>query len=218
MSLRHLLPAALDPSSEEARRWLARELARAEYQEPLLDRIGTWVRDLLGAVDEAASRVGLIDPRLALVLLVVVVGMLALALSRLRRNVGGTTSAGAVFGDVRRTAQEHRDAAQEAASRGDWDEVVLEAVRAVAAGLAERGLLAEQSDLTVHELTGQAAAAYPALADRLRTTGRVFDETRYGGRPADEARALEALAVEREVAGATPTAVPGRAPVTAVPR
>ncbi len=218
MSLRHHLLGALDPSPDEARRWLGRELARSEYRESLLDRIGTWVRDLLSAVDEATGKVGLIDPRLAVVLLVVVVGVLALALSRLRRNTGGSTTGGSVFGEARRTAEEHRGAARSALARGDWDQAVLEAVRAVAAGLAERGLLAEQADLTVHELTERAAAAYPALAERLRTTGRVFDETRYGGRPADEAQAREVVAVEDEVTRATPAAVTDRALATAVPR
>lgn len=213
-----LLPEVLDPGPEEARRELARELARREYQESLLDRVGSWVDDLFDAVGEATGKVGLIHPALAVALLVVVALLFALALSRLRRTVTRTTPPAGVFDRVRRTAAEHRHLAREAAERGDWDEVVLETVRALAAALHEQGQLPEQADLTVHELAQSAGASYPALAGRLRETAVLFDETRYGGRAVDADRARDVLALERLVADTTPARVPAPVPVSAVPR
>jgi hypothetical protein len=208
---------ALFPDPDRARQWLGDELSRPDYQESLIERFGRWVDDLRNSIDEATGKVGLMNPVLALVLLVVLAGLLAFALSRLRRNVAVPQKVSAVFTEARQTAEQHRRSAHAALEQRRWNDAVVESVRAIASGLVERGLVAEQADVTVHELSESAAALFPGLAVRLRRTGIVFDETRYGDRPADEDRAREAVSLEIEVSSHAPE--PGtRRPMSAVPR
>lgn len=212
------LPLALVPDPDQARDWLGDELSRAEYQDSLLERFGRWFSEFLDTVGQATGRVGLMNPVLATALLVVLAGLLAFALSRLRRNVTVRESRATVFTEARLRAEDHRRSAREALDRGRWDEAVVEAVRALAAGLTERGLVPEQADITVHELTDRAAALYPSLDARLRSTGAAFDETRYGDRPADEGHARDAVALEIETSRRSPDPAVSGDPVRAVPR
>ena len=211
-------PLALVPDPEQAREWLGDELARAEYQESLLERFGRWFSDLLDSIGRATGEVGLMDPVLATILIVVLAGLLAFALSRLRRNVTVHERRTAVFAEARRHAADHRRSASEALEQGRWDVAVVEAVRALASGLTERGLVPEQADITAHELTERAAALYPSLEARLRSTGVAFDETRYGDRPANERRAREAVALELETSQRAPDAAGTPGPTSAVPQ
>lgn len=208
----------LDPSPDQAREWLGQELSRSEYQESWVERFVRWVNDLIDRLADAAGRAGQINPVVAIALTVVVAALLALALSRLRRNVTVAEHGSAVFAQARQTAAEHRRAAQAALEQSRWDQAVVESVRALAADLVERGLVAEQADVTVHELVERAAALYPSLSGRLRRTGVAFDETRYGDRPADEDRAREAVALEHETSRRTPETPDARTPAAAVPR
>jgi hypothetical protein len=209
---------ALSPDPGQARRWLEDELSRRDYQESLLERFGRWFDDLMDTIRDATGQVGLMNPVLATVLLVVLAGLLAFALSRLRRSVAVTGQASTVFAEKRQRAEDHRRSAHEALEHGRWDDAVVESVRALAAGLVERGLMPEQADLTVHELTERAAQLYPSLAAPLRRTGVIFDETRYGDRPADEVRAREAVALDLETNSRAPEGSGTRGPVSAVPR
>ena len=210
-------PWALVPDPDQARRWLADELSRSEYQESWVERFGRWVNDLLDTLSRASGSLGHLNPLLAAVLALVLVALLTFALSRLRRNAALPGGGSAVFAEVRQGAGEHRAAARAALEQGHW-EAVVESVRALAAGLVERGLVPEQTDLTVHELTDNASGLYPSLAGRLRRTGVAFDETRYGDRAANEERAREAVALEEQVSRQAPETSGGRAPVSAVPR
>ncbi len=209
---------ALSPDPDQARRWLEDELSRRDYQESLLERFGRWFDDLMDTIRDATGQVGLMNPVLATVLLVVLAGLLAFALSRLRRSVAVTGQASTVFSEKRQSAEDHRRSAHDALEQSRWDDAVVESVRALASGLVERGLLPEQADLTVHELTERAAQLYPSLAARLRSTGVAFDETRYGDRPADEVRAREAVALDLETSRRAPEESGIRGPVSAVPR
>lgn len=208
----------LAPGPDQAREWLGEELSRSEYRESWVERFVRWVNDVIDQLAEAVGRAGQINPFVAIALTIVVAALLALVLSRLRRNVTVAEPGNAVFTQARQTAAEHRQAAGAALEQARWDEAVVESVRALAAGLVERGLVAEQADITVHELAESAAALYPSLGGRLRRTGVVFDETRYGDRPADEDRAREAVALEQEISRRTPETPATRMPATAVPR
>ena len=208
----------LAPGPDQAREWLGEELSRSEYRESWVERFVRWVNDVIDQLAEAVGRAGQINPFVAIALTIVVAALLALVLSRLRRNVTVAEHGNAVFTQARQTAAEHRQAAGAALEQARWDEAVVESVRALAAGLVERGLVAEQADITVHELAESAAALYPSLGGRLRRTGVVFDETRYGDRPADEDRAREAVALEQEISRRTPETPATRMPATAVPR
>lgn len=205
----------LDPGPDQAREALERELARPEYQEPFLQRLLGWLSDLVSTATSAGAGLG---AGAWLVVLVLLVAVLALALSRLRRDpVRRRDPVAAVFGGTRRDAADHEAAARAAYDAQRWDEAVVEAVRAVAVGLADRGLLPEQPGLTVHELVGEASGRFPTERDALGATGRAFDEVRYGDRTADERTAAAALGLVARLAAASPV-VRTAGPVGAVPR
>ena len=212
------LPGALFPDPGTGRDWLREELSRPEYQEGLLERVSRWFRSLLDGVQEAAASSGGFSPLVGIVLLVVLVAVGAFLLSRLGANPSRAEADGQVFTETRLDAQEHRRRATAALERSDWDEAVVESVRALAAGLFERGLVQENDQVTVHEVTEGAAALFPNLRERLAEVGEVFDATRYGDRAADEAPARAAAALEAEVARSTPGTTTGQGPVAAVPR
>ncbi len=116
-------------------------------------------------------------------------------------------------------AAEHRRLARVAHESGDWDEAVVEGMRALAAGLVERQLVDDVPAATAHEVTALAAPRFPSFADRLEVAATVFDETRYGDRRATRERAAEMLDLDSALGGAGPTnGSTSRGPVPAVPR
>jgi hypothetical protein len=209
---------ALYPSPGAARDWLREELSRREYQASLSERFWHWVQDLFDRVRDASLGAGGFNPVVALVLLALVTALAAFVLSRLRANPGGAAPAGAVFTETRKSAAEHRGLAQAALSRSDWDTTVVESMRALAAGLFERGLVVEETGATADEISATAARSFPAQRDRLERAALTFDETRYGERAAQESRAREILALEEELRSALPRREGSTGPVVAVPR
>ena len=143
---------------------------------------------------------------------------MAVALSRLRANPTPSTSGTAVFSDAPETAEEHRRRANAALAQERWGEAVIESVRALASGLVERNLMPEQSGVTVHEIGWRAAELFPSHRSRLETMSMVFDETRYGDRPADERRARDVVELEAELGSRSPEGIGARGPVNVVPR
>lgn len=211
-------PFALDPEPGPARDWLREELSRRDYQPTPAERLWQWVQDLLDTVRGASEAIGGFNPVVAALVLLVLVGLAALVLSRLRRNPVAGVATGAVFAEARLSAGNHRELAESALLRGDWDTVVVESTRALAVGLFERHLVREEVGITAHEITERAAQAFPDARSRLEQAARTFDETLYGQHPAvaDEARAVVALEAELRSAPASTTTA--RGPVPAVPR
>lgn len=207
---------ALFPDPGTAHDWLRRELSRAEYQESLSERFSRWFNNLVDDLAAATQGHGL-SPVAALVLLALLAGGIALVLSRLRANPAPVGASAAVFSEARQTADEHRRRADTALQREEWGEAVVEAVRALAAGLVERGLIPEQSGVTVHEIGERAAELFPRQVRRLEAMSLVFDETRYGERPAEERQAREVVELERELGTRTPE-TGTRVTTIAVPR
>lgn len=210
-------PGALFPDPGTAQDWLRQELTRAEYQESLLERFARWFNALIDDVLSSTGRGGL-SPIAALVLLALLAAGIALVLSRLRANPASATPSAEVFSDDRQSADEHRRRAGAALELEQWDEAVVEAVRALAAGFVERGLMPEQSGVTVHEISERAAGLFPDRAGRLEAMSVVFDETRYGDHPADERRARDAVGLERELGTRSPDDAGARRAQIAVPR
>ena len=194
---------ALFPDPDTAHDWLRRELSRSEYQESLSERFSRWFNNLIDDLAAATQGHGL-SPAAALVLLALLAGGIALVLSRLRANPAPVGASAAVFTEARQTADEHRRRANTALQQGEWGEAVVEAVRALAAGLVERGLMPEQSGVTVHEISTRAAELFPREVLRVEALSFVFDETRYGDRPADERQAREGVELERELGARSP--------------
>lgn len=208
---------ALRPDPGPAQTWLRRELARSQYQPTLVERVQGWLSDILDRAGNNAGRLSDLGWPVLLVVLVLLVAIVALVLSRLQRNPLAPQVSGSVFDDVRRTGAEHRRLADAAFAESDWDTAVIEAVRALSAGLTRRGLAPDDPTVTAREVTALAAPRFPDLAESLEAVARSFEETRYGGRSADRARAQAGLDLEQSVRASTPG--DDRAgPVLAVPR
>jgi hypothetical protein len=208
----------LHPDADTAREWLRQELLRREYRPNLVQRMQDWFQELLGKANGTGSLGGLSDAVL-LGLTVLVALLLVFVLSRLRRNAGADRAPEAVFGDVRRTAAEHRRLARAAYDTGAWDDAVVEGMRALAAGLVERQLVDDVPAATAHEVTSLAAPRFPSYADRLESAATAFDETRYGDHRANRERASAMLELESALTGASPSnGSDARGPVSAVPR
>ena len=212
------MPGSLFPDPENAREWLGEELARPEYQEPFLERVARWFNELVESVRDATASGGGLSRLAALVLLALLLVGVAAALSRLRANPTLPSSGTAVFSEPPLTAAEHRRRANTALQQQRWDEAVIESVRALASSLVERGLMPEQSGVTAHEISWRAAELFPDRRPRLETMSSVFDETRYGDRPADEARARAAVELEAELGSRSPDGTGARGPASMVPR
>ncbi len=176
------------------------------------------MQDLLDGVRDATVAAGGFNPFIAFGVLLVLVALAAFVLSRLQRNPAAQARGDAVFTEARRSAADHRGLARTAFDGGDWDTAVVESTRALAAELFERGLVAEEVGATADEIAARAALVFPDAGDRLVRAALVFDETRYGDRHADEARARELAALDEELRAATPQAGGPRRPVPAVPR
>ncbi|GAA2040562.1 hypothetical protein GCM10009819_27640 [Agromyces tropicus] len=209
------LAPPLDPDAEEARRWVADELARPEYRaaEPTaFDLAAQAVRDWIADLFSGAT--GLPGPALALIAVLVVaglvvVGLIVFGLPRLRRRARATVP---LFddGDVRDAATLRRSA-ERAAAAGDWSLAIEERFRALARDLLERELVQVHPGTTAHGVGRAASAPFPDHRDRLEAAADAFDAVRYLGRPGDATAYAAVSALEAELATTRPTAAPAGA-------
>jgi hypothetical protein len=91
-------------------------------------------------------------------------------------------------------ADNHREAAENAALHHDFDTALRERFRAVLRGLEQRGMLEVRRSRTARETADDATTALPLeAAPELHPAAHSFDEVVYGGRHAteDEYRRLE---------------------------
>lgn len=199
----------IDIGREEAARAAREELSKREYHtdDPgLVSRFLQWVLDWLrGLLADASER----SPG-GLVGLAIIVGVLVLGLLVIRWRIGRLARArarrdGAVFAGRRRTAAEHRAAADAAAAAGDYDAAVRERFRALIRDLEERTVLDERPGRTADEVAREVAALAPDAAEPIELAARLFDEVCYGGRRAtadtDERIRAADTAVHRVRAG-----------------
>lgn len=201
------------PDRQQAARWAAEELARREYQEArpgLVARALQWLADHFPDLPEGPGSRWVLVVLLGIVAVAAVYAVSRVGIGRVNRRRRAT---GGLFGDVARSAAEHRAEADRAAAAGDWSTAVLERFRAVARELEERAVLGDQPGRTADELAREAGTALPDLADRLLGGAQVFDEVRYGGLPgtpaADERlRALDAAVRQARTVPAAGRAVP----------
>jgi len=190
MVTRFLTDVPVDIDRDPARLRAAEELANPAYQNAKpswLSEAFSWVLEkLLSFLDTVDSAV---PGGIFAVLLLVVVLIVLVVVIRVRSGPLATAakSGKAVFAGQRKASGEHRKAAEEAASRGDFDDAVREIFRAVVRSLEERALLDEKSGRTADEAALEAGRLLPDVADPLRAGARLFDDVHYGGIPATEA-------------------------------
>uniref|UniRef100_UPI0006E35759 hypothetical protein n=1 Tax=Peterkaempfera griseoplana TaxID=66896 RepID=UPI0006E35759 len=146
----------------------AREAARHELSNPayhrsdpsLLQRLIDWawrqIDRLLGQIggDSLSGTPGL----LVFLAVLLIVGLALWWRLGAPRRAARTTGA-ALFDTRRRTAAEHRAAAERHAADGQWSEAVRERTRAVVRSLEERTLLDERPGRTADEAAAEAGAA-----------------------------------------------------------
>jgi hypothetical protein len=179
------------PEAAEARRWASEELARGIYTQRtgLVQRLLDWIVERIDELTRLGSGgAGWLVPTAAVVLTAVAVTVaLAVGPPGRRRRARGA-EAGVLDGDAR-TAQELREAADAAASRGDIGVAILDRFRALVRALSERAILHERPGLTAHEAVLEAGERLPGLAGDLLSAGTLFDRVAYGrtgGDPADD--------------------------------
>ncbi len=197
------LDAPLDPTSDEARRWLEQELAKGTYhpQPSLTQRFLEWLDRLLSYTSGSSGPAFL----LPVVIGVLIAVLLAVLLVVLRREVRSTADSGTHVLDVPDLdAATLRRRAGDAAARGDWDTAVLDGVRTLARAGVERVVLEDAPGRTAHEVALALASPYPGEAEALLRAADSFDAVRYGHRRATEGQAREVLDLEARVAAARP--------------
>ena len=111
-------------------------------------------------------------------LAVVVVAVILRRISPVARS--RRTAAGALSGHALLTAREHREQAERSAAEGDYSAAILEYLRAIAAGLEERGVLIPDLGRTADELAAEAGRLLPGHAAELTAAARLFDDVCYG--------------------------------------
>jgi hypothetical protein len=197
------LDAPLDPTSDEARRWLEEELAKGPYhaQPGLVERFLEWLDRLLSLAPGSSGPSFLLP-----VVLLLLLGVLVLVLVRvLRREVGPAGDAPDRVLDVPDvdSGTLHRRGL-DAAARGDWDTAVLDGVRRIARAAVERVVLDDAPGRTAHEVALALGGPFPGEGAALLRAADAFDAVRYGHRPATEDRAREVLALGDRLATARP--------------
>lgn len=191
----------VDLGRDEAAAAARRELSRGVYQaddEPLPVRVGRW---LLEQIRVLVDRAGDLSPggRLGLLIVILVlVGVAALARARLG-PLGGPARRSALVTGAARDASAYRAAAQQAAQQGDWAVAIREQLRAVAREVTEQGVVDDRPGRTADELAAEVARALPTVRTGLLAATTVFDRVWYGGQPADAATYQVVAAADEQV-------------------
>ncbi|HUR14742.1 MAG TPA: DUF4129 domain-containing protein [Mycobacteriales bacterium] len=197
------LPPLQDlPGRDEAREAAQRELAHHRYraaEPPWFVRLVRW---LLRQLDELLGRASDHLPGGGwglLVLFLLLVGLAAVVVVKLRPTARGVGGALLFDGGGALTADQHRALADRAAARGEHAEAVRERLRAVVRELEARGVVEPRPGRTADEVALEAGRVLPAAAAALRDGARLFDEVWYGGRTADASSYAVLVALDERV-------------------
>lgn len=197
-----MIAPPLDPTPDEARHLLERELVHPEYhRQHVVEQLVAWTdRVVNGAVDAASQAPPLSAFAAMIVLLLLVVGLVSL-LSRARRTARAERDRAVVQADEVVRAADLRRLAEQALAEGRHGDAVVEGFRALAVRQVERGRLDDLPGATAHEVATALEAAHPEARDRVAQTARLFDQVRYGDRPATRDQATEVLGLDDALAG-----------------
>lgn len=190
----------LDPSGDEARSVLRRELLSPEYHEQnLLERLRNWLeRRIDGGVSSASDAPALQTFATMLVVLLLVAG-LVFVVTRARRTARAAQERRSVLTTEEITADQLRARALAALAQGRHEDALVDAFRALAVRQVERGRLDDTPGATAHEVAAVLAAEYPHQRARVDDGARLFDAVLYGDRPATREQAAAVLALDDEL-------------------
>ncbi|HEY3687298.1 MAG TPA: DUF4129 domain-containing protein [Streptosporangiaceae bacterium] len=201
------LADAIGVGRDDARDAARRELGKRIYHSDdptLVQRVIELLLGWIGELIALASR-GLPGGWPAIIAVIV---LITLAVVAVRLGVGPvrrTRARTPLLTAEPRTAADHRAAAESHAAAGDYAEAIAERLRAIAADLDDRAVVAARPGLTADELADQAARALPAFTARLRAAARLFDDVRYGDRPATAAAYATLASLDTDLQSARPT-------------
>lgn len=193
----------LDPTPDEGRSALRRELARPEYHEvDWRQRVQDWLRRLFDDTVGSASDVPPLRAFMLILIVVLLVVGIGMLLSRVRRTARTPADqAGPALTDEALTAAELRERAEAALSAGRPAEALVDAFRALAVRQIERDRIEDLPQATAHELARALGVEYPDHRLRVDRAADVFDAVLYGDHPATREQALEVLALDDDLAG-----------------
>ncbi|MFJ9316643.1 DUF4129 domain-containing protein [Pimelobacter simplex] len=196
------LDPPLDPSGDEARGELRRELARPEYHDTdLLDRLDRWLGRLIDDTVGAASGSSPVMVIVATVVVLAIAGAVAFLVSRARATARGTPEARPALGDEAISADALRARAEAALAAGDTTAALVDAFRAVAVRQVERGRIDDLPQATAHELAAALGSVFPERRGAVLRGADLFDEVLYGERPASADQARDLLALDDALGG-----------------
>lgn len=212
MPLLHLTPCVnavasrAEPDPDTARRLLEEELRDPAYpRDGLLERLVQWLVDLWRALGLAASDASPLVSAVAVGVVVLLLVLAGLAVSRIRPGTAPVRTRPGPSADPETSAAGHRQAALEASRAGRHEDALVEGFRAIAARSIERGLLDPTPGLTAHEIVVALSPRFPHHRDGLGRAGARFEAVFYGEQPARPGDAREVLALDEELARATPS-------------
>lgn len=207
MSLASLVASRIpvDPSTEEARAWLERELAKPAYADhrSLLQRVIDWIVGFLSGTQGSAGVPGWVLPAV----LVTLAGVgTALVLVKVRREPGSRRDdrRGAVLDEVDVDAAGYRRRARRAFEEGDHEAATADWFRAIAAAAADRTIIDAGPGRTAHEVSVALAAVFPEERAALAAAADHFDGIRYGEAHVDATIASFVAALDDRLAAAQP--------------
>jgi hypothetical protein len=192
----------LDPSADQARSWLQRELLHPEYhQENAVERLLTWLDRQVNRGLAAAEQAPSLSTFAAMVVFLLLLGALLWLVSRARGNRRARVQAGPVLGETAASAAELRARAEEALAGGRPEDALVDGFRALAVRQVERGRLEDSPGATAHEVAVALATEFPDHGGRVGDNARLFDLVLYGDRPATPEQATDVLALDDALAG-----------------
>ncbi|QDO87994.1 DUF4129 domain-containing protein [Ornithinimicrobium ciconiae] len=197
----------LDPDRDQARELLLDELQKPEYNRPesVITKVLGWLMERLNRLIEIIPGSNGLSTLLLGVVLTILVAGIYFAVRGTRRTGRLTDRAtGPVLDEVGLTAADYRARASAAARNGDWDRVLLDSYRAIAAGVDERALLDELPGTTAREIAVGLHAPFPDHAADLLEAADAFDAVCYGDQHATQVQAERVRELDRVLAKTRP--------------
>lgn len=192
----------LDPSADEARSWLRRELLHPEYhQQNLIQQVLTWLERQINRGLAAADQAPPLSTFAAMVVVVLLAVGLGWLVSRARRTARTREDARAVLTDEKVTAAELRARAEASLTAGRHADALVDGFRALTVRQVERGRLDDSPGATAHEVATALGTTYPHQRPRVDDSAMLFDSVLYGDRPATRDQATGVLELDDELAG-----------------
>jgi hypothetical protein len=195
-----LVARPLDPSPDEARSLMRRELLKPEYYEDnVIQRLLDWLFRQIDRGIDAAINLPAANTFAAMLIGVLLVGGLVWLVSRAQRTARMPEKKRSVFTDEAITAAQLRARAEAALAAGRTEDAVADGFRALAVRQVERGRLDDTPGTTAQEAARALAGEYPAFGARVGGSAALFDAVIYGDRSATRDQAVAVLELDDEL-------------------